>query len=65
MAVYFSFKQTLLANKEKTTSSITDEIKNMLDYKVGHYIKQEDISNKQENDTTIIYVHCSNGLTGG
>jgi hypothetical protein len=54
-----SVKQALLINEKKTISAIMDEIKNMLDYKVGHYIKYEDISqsNKNEKYPTIIYVY--------
>ena len=47
-----------LVHPLKTISAIMDEIKNMLDYKVGHYIKYErHISVKQDKHTTIIHVH--------
>ena len=38
-------KKPVLINEKKTISDIMDEIKNMLDYKVGHYItvQQENI----------------------
>ena len=38
-----SVKQALQINEKKTILAIMDEVKNMLDYKVGHYIKYEDI----------------------
>jgi hypothetical protein len=38
-----SVKQALQINEKKAILSIMDEVKNMLDYKVGHYIKYEDI----------------------
>ena len=36
-------KQALLINEKKAVLAIMDEVKNMLDDKVGHYIKYEDI----------------------
>jgi len=45
-------EQPYITNKKKTISAIMDEIKNELDYKVGHYIKYEDIS--QSNKKNIL-----------
>ena len=39
-----SVKQALIINEKKTISAIMDEMKNMLDYKVEHYIIYEEIS---------------------
>ena len=35
--------KSLQINKKKATLTIMDEVKNMLDYKGGHYIKYEDM----------------------
>jgi hypothetical protein len=37
-----SVKKALLINEKKAITAIMDEVKNMLDYKVGHYVKDED-----------------------
>ena len=53
-----SVKQALPKNEKKTISAIMDEIKNMLDYKVGRYIKYDDISQSNKKKyPTIIYVY--------
>ena len=36
-------KQIPIINEKKVILAIMDEVKNMLDYEVGHYIKYEDI----------------------
>ena len=45
-----SVKQALIVNEKKTMSAIMDEIKNMFDYKVGHYIKYEDVFQSNKNN---------------
>ena len=52
-----SVKQALIINEKKTISAIMKEMKYMLDYKVGHYIKYEDIS--QSNKKTFYDHSCS------
>ena len=39
-----SVKKALLVDERKTIAAIMDEVKNMLDYKVGHYVHQKDLT---------------------
>ena len=37
-------------DERKTIAAIMDEVKNMLDYKVGHYVHQKDLTYQQNHN---------------
>ena len=37
-------------DESKTIAEIMDEVKNMLDYKVGHYVNQKDLTYQQNHN---------------
>ena len=45
-----SVKKALLVDERKTIAAIMDEVKNMLDYKVGHYVHQKDLTYQQNHN---------------
>jgi hypothetical protein len=45
-----SVKRALLLNEKKTVSAIISEVKNMLDYKVGHYIHPDQLTYEQHKN---------------
>ena len=51
-------KKSLQVDERKTIKAIMDEIKNMLDYKVGHYVHYNDITsaNKQNVLRSFVFI---------
>jgi len=45
-----SVKKSLQIDEQRTISAIMDEVKNMLDYKVGHYVRQDDLTYVQKQN---------------
>ena len=45
-----SVKKSLQIDERRTISAIMDEVKNMLDYKVGHYVRQNDLTYVQKQN---------------
>jgi hypothetical protein len=45
-----SVKKSLIIDERKTISAIMDEVKNMLDYKVGHYVHQHTLTYDQRKN---------------